>query len=166
MHAPDRNISRRDFIKSVSILIGSLIGMAISVPAIAFLVSPAVGKVEDDAWIELGPLDKYEPGVPTLREFTRTSVNGWERSAIPYGAFVVRGDAANARVFSNVCTHLGCRVSWHADVQHYISPCHDGHFDLSGGNISGPPPRPLDEYATKVEQGKLFILLPPFKRAA
>jgi hypothetical protein len=33
-----------------------------------------------------------------------------------------------------------------------------------GKNISGPPPRPLDEFATRIENGNLFVALPPFKR--
>ena len=52
-------------------------------------------------------------------------------------------------VFSNVCTHLGCRVNWEADKNEYVCPCHDGHFGLDGKVVSGPPPRPLDVYQTK-----------------
>jgi len=33
--------------------------------------------------------------------------------------------------FSDICTHLGCRVNWHPEVQNYVSPCHDGHFEVS-----------------------------------
>jgi Rieske Fe-S protein len=55
-------------------------------------------------------------------------------------------------------------VSWHADLHHYINPRHDGHFDIVGKNISSPSQRPLDEFVTKVENGNLFVLLPPFKR--
>jgi Rieske Fe-S protein len=60
-------------------------------------------------------------------------------------------------VFSNVCTHLSCRVNWHNDKQQYICPCHDGRFGIDGQIVSGPPPRPLDVYATKVENGVLSI---------
>jgi hypothetical protein len=27
-------------------------------------------------------------------------------------------------------THLGCHVTWHPDIQRYISPCHNGHLDI------------------------------------
>ena len=64
----------------------------------------------------------------------------------------------------SICTHLGCRVTWHADQEHYISPCHDGHFYILGNVISGPPPLPLDEFVTKIEGGELFVQLPPIKR--
>ena len=38
------------------------------------------------------------------------------------------------------------------------------HFDILGNVISGPPPRPLDEFVTKIEGGELFVQLPPIKR--
>ena len=161
-HKPD--ISRRDFIKTVTGLVGVVISIGIGLPSIFYLLSPSLKKTEDNTTVDLGPLEKYPLGIPTLFEFTRTKVNGWERTGLSYGVFVLRQTGKDVRVFSDICTHLACRVSWHPDVQHYISPCHDGHFDISGSNISGPPPRPLDEFVTKIENGNLFIAIPPFKR--
>jgi Rieske Fe-S protein len=157
-------VSRRDFIKGTTYLIGGLMGAVIAAPAIAFLLSPALAKQQDSAWVDLGRLERYPLGQPTLFEFTRTQVNGWERTGMSYGVFVVRMDAAKARVFSNICTHLACRVNWHPEVRHFVSPCHDGHFDMLGRNISGPPPRPLDEFITRIEGGRLHIQFPAFQR--
>ena len=159
-------LSRRDFIKANVVAIGSLIGALIGLPSVAYLLSPSLKAQENTDSINLGPLENYPVGVPTRFDFTLTKVNGWERTSVNYGLFVVRKNETEVRVFSDICTHLGCRVSWHPDVQHYISPCHDGHFDIMGKNISGPPPRPLDEFVTKIENGDLFVALPPFKRTA
>lgn len=158
------DLSRRDFIKATTGIVGSLIGAAMGIPAIATLISPALEKNQASAWIDLGKLDQYPIGIPRLFQFTRTKVNGWERTGMSYGVFVVRPDEKTVRVFSNICTHLGCHVNWHPNLQHYVSPCHDGHFDILGKNVSGPPPRPLDEFTTKIEAGNLFIQLPAFKR--
>jgi menaquinol-cytochrome c reductase iron-sulfur subunit len=163
-HTP--GISRRDFIKATAAFVGSLIGLGIGLPSIAYLLSPSLRKAENDSIIDAGPLENYPIEVPTRFDFTRTKVNGWERTAVNYGLYVLRKNKGEVRVFSDICTHLACRVSWHPDIQHYISPCHDGHFDIVGNNISGPPPRPLDEFITKIEDGNLFVLLPPFKRFA
>ena len=166
MSASSKNqLSRRDFIKVALAGIGGLIGALVGLPSVAYLLSPAwQAGAEDEAVISLGALENYPIGIPTRFDFTRTRVNGWERTAVSYGLYVVRKSESDVRVFSDICTHLGCRVTWHPDVQHYISPCHDGHFDLLGKNISGPPPRPLDEFVTKVENGNLIATLPPFKR--
>lgn len=165
-NSKDKNLSRRDFIKATTVLVGGFISAVVGIPAIAYLISPSLRKSEEDAWINLGAINDYPLGIPKLFQFARTSVNGWERTGMSYGVFVVRQDEKNVRVFSNICTHLGCHVNWHSDVQHYISPCHDGHFDILGKNISGPPPRPLDEFVTKIEEGNLFIQLPAFKRTS
>ena len=162
----DKELSRRDFIKGTAATIGGLIGAVIALPTIAYLLSPALRAEEDTDSIDLGPLENYPVGMPTRFDTVRTKVNGWERTATTYGLFVLRTNDTDVRVFSDICTHLGCRVSWHADQQHYISPCHDGHFDIVGNVVSGPPPRPLDEYITKIENGNLFAQLPPVKRTS
>lgn len=165
MSTPDKNqLTRRDFIKGAAVAIGGLIGALIGIPSIVYLLSPSLRTEEDTDSIALGPLENYPIGVPTRFEFTRTKVNGWERTGTNYGLYVVRKNENEVRVFSDICTHLACRVSWHPDFQHYISPCHNGHFDIMGKNISGPPPRPLDEFVTKIENGNLFVQLPAFKR--
>ncbi len=168
MSDPGRNhLSRRDFIKATLAAIGGTIGALVGIPSVAYLLSPANrAGAEDGATIPLGRLDDYPIGIPTRFDFTRTKVNGWERTAVNYGLYVVRQSESDARVFSDICTHLGCRVTWHPDIKNYVSPCHDGHFDILGKNISGPPPRPLDEFIAKIENGNLFVVLPPFKRPA
>ena len=106
-----QNLSRRDFIKATTALIGGLIGVGIGLPSIAYLLSPSLRKTEDGSVMDLGPLDKYPLGIPTFFEFTRTKVNGWERTGLSYGVFVLRQTEKDVRVFSDICTHLACRVS-------------------------------------------------------
>jgi len=50
------------------------------------------------------------------------------------------------KAFSAICTHLDCTVQYRQDLKHIWCACHNGHYDLNGKNIAGPPPRPLDEY--------------------
>jgi Rieske Fe-S protein len=158
-------VSRSDFVKIVTVFIGTLIGTVIGIPAIGYLISPGLRVKETEAWVPLGPLNNYPIGEPKLFNFTRSQINGWEKTVTSYGVFVIRKDENQIRVLSNICTHLGCRVSWHADLQHYVSPCHNGHFDIVGNVVSGPPPRPLDEFTKKIENDNLYILYPPFRRS-
>jgi menaquinol-cytochrome c reductase iron-sulfur subunit len=151
------HINRRDFIKLTTATVGTFIGAAIGLPAIVYLIDPALKATKSDAWIPLGKLDTFETGEPTLVSFTRSKVNGWEKTVDSYGVFVLRKSETEVLAFSNKCTHLSCRVNWNQDQQQYICPCHDAHFDVNGKIISGPPPRPLDTYETKVEDGTLSI---------
>jgi menaquinol-cytochrome c reductase iron-sulfur subunit len=151
------NISRNDFVKGVVGLIGGVIGLVVGVPAIGFVLAPSLRKSTAEAWIPLGPLENYPVGVPTLASFTRSKVNGWEKSINSYGVYVYRKSESETMVLSNACTHLSCRVNWTEAAQEYVCPCHDAKFNIEGQVVSGPPPRPLDVYENRVENGNLFI---------
>jgi len=151
------NVDRRDFVKIVVAFLGTIMGAVVGLPAIGYLISPATKVQQKEAWIPLGPLENYPVGTPTLFNFTRTRVNGWEKTVNSFGAYVVRSSENDLKVYSNMCTHLSCRVSWEGEAQEYICPCHDAHFSFDGQVVSGPPPKPLDEYETRIEEGNLFI---------
>ncbi len=59
--------------------------------------------------------------------------------------------------YSRICTNLGCLVSWDNANDQFRCPCHNGVFDRNGKNISGPPPRPLDQYEV-VKRGKSIYI--------
>jgi cytochrome b6-f complex iron-sulfur subunit len=59
--------------------------------------------------------------------------------------------------FSKVCTHLGCLVNFDKEKLLFICPCHAGTFDLEGNVVSGPPPKPLEKFAVRVEGDNLVI---------
>ena len=58
---------------------------------------------------------------------------------------------------SRVCTHLGCLVDYQKDKKRLLCPCHAGIYDLSGSVISGPPPKPLQQFPLKVEGDSIII---------
>jgi cytochrome b6-f complex iron-sulfur subunit len=55
------------------------------------------------------------------------------------------------KAFSAVCTHLNCTVQYRDDLRQIWCACHNGLYDLEGRNVSGPPPRPLEEFAVNVQ---------------
>jgi menaquinol-cytochrome c reductase iron-sulfur subunit len=154
------HINRRDFIKLATAAVGTFIGAAIGLPAIAYLVDPALKAVKSDAWVPLGKLETFEVGKPTLASFTRSKVNGWEKTVTSYGVFVIKKSETDFLVLSNKCTHLGCSVGWKEDRQEFVCPCHDAQFGLDGSVLGGPPPRPLDSFSgdrLKIENGILLF---------
>jgi len=70
---------------------------------------------------------------------------------------VVRTTTGELRAFSAACTHLGCIVQHRADIGHIWCACHNGHFDLNGINIEGPPPRPLEAYEVNVRGDQIVV---------
>jgi cytochrome b6-f complex iron-sulfur subunit len=57
---------------------------------------------------------------------------------------------------SAVCTHLGCTVQYRSDLREVWCPCHDGKYTVDGKNISGPPPRPLEEFDVVLEGNNIY----------
>ena len=72
-------------------------------------------------------------------------------------AILVRTPAGELRAFSAVCTHLNCTVQYRADLGHIWCACHNGHFDLGGKNIAGPPPRPLEPFVVNMRANQIVV---------
>jgi Rieske Fe-S protein len=72
-------------------------------------------------------------------------------------AILINTAAAELRAFTAVCTHLACIVQYRSDISHIWCACHNGHFDLNGKNIEGPPPKPLEEYAVNVRGDQIVV---------
>ena len=148
--------SRRDLMKAAIVSIGGLIGASIGLPAIAYIVGPALKQAADN-WIRLGTTSKVELNEPTLFKATVETQTGWIDTQEEVSAYVLTENGNDFVAISNICTHLGCRVRWIAEEGKFFCPCHNGVFARDGSVISGPPPRPLDRYETKVEDGALYI---------
>jgi cytochrome b6-f complex iron-sulfur subunit len=70
---------------------------------------------------------------------------------------ILRTPSGELRAFSAVCTHLGCIVQFRKDLEQIWCACHNGHYDLNGLNISGPPPRPLPKYVVNVRGDQIVV---------
>lgn len=155
--AKSPHISRSEFVKITIGALGAIMGVVIGLPAIGYLLSPALKISKSEAWVSAGPLENYPIGLPTLFSFTRSKINGWEKTVSSYGVYIYRETNDLVKAYSNICTHLACRVNWIEDEEIFFCPCHDGGFNIDGEVVAGPPPRPLFEYETKVEDDTLFI---------
>lgn len=61
------------------------------------------------------------------------------------------------RALSAVCTHLSCTVQYRNDLRQVWCACHNGLYDLTGRNISGPPPRPLEAYTVHLRGDEIVV---------
>jgi menaquinol-cytochrome c reductase iron-sulfur subunit len=158
MMSDDKRINRRDFM-SISIwAIGGLIGVVLTIPAIAYIVGPATQRKREEEWIRLGSTSKVEIGTPTLFKTKYQQQTGWVINEEELTVYVLTDNGRDYVALSNICTHLGCRVRWIDDQEVFLCPCHNALFAKNGLVISGPPPRPLEHYPVKVEDDQLYVL--------
>jgi Rieske Fe-S protein len=156
------HVSRRDFIKAVTAIVGGAIGAIVGLPSIGYLLAPALREDKSNKPITVGNLKDIPVGKPYPFSFTLTKVNGWERTASNYGGFILRKseDPKDIVILSSRCTHLSCRVNWHEEANAFICPCHDAKFSPEGKVLSGPPPAPLGHFDFQVAEDGTVTIIP------
>ncbi|HET9916556.1 MAG TPA: Rieske (2Fe-2S) protein [Candidatus Binatia bacterium] len=70
---------------------------------------------------------------------------------------LVKDTNGELKAFSAVCTHLACIVQYRPDINHIWCACHNGHFDLNGRNVEGPPPKPLEQFVVNVRAEQIVV---------
>lgn len=155
---PDKAVNRRAFLSSVTVAIGAIITAGLGIPAVAYIVGPALQRTQEEEWIPIGSTSKVELGTPTLFKAKVERQTGWITDEDEITVYLLTEDGRDYVAMSNICTHLGCRVRWIDDQGQFFCPCHNAIFGKDGSVVEGPPPRALDQFEVKVEDETIYIL--------
>ena len=155
----EEGVDRRKFLARGTLSIGVVLAAGWTVPAAAYVFGPARKSDTTEEWVSLGAANKVPVGEPTLFKTTVVRATGWVTSEEEIAVYVLTEDGRTYTGLSNVCTHLGCRVRWVDDSDGFFCPCHNAVFSKDGSVATGPPPRALDAFELKVEDGQLFVKL-------
>jgi Rieske Fe-S protein len=138
------NKSKRDFLQWV--LAGGATAFlgAVLYPVFAYLIPPKQAEVEVSS-VKAGKLSEMEKESGKIIKFGTKPV------------ILIRTANDEVRAFSATCTHLDCTVQFRKDFGMIWCACHNGKYDLNGRNISGPPPRPLDEFRVVIQGDEILI---------
>ena len=145
-------MTRRDFHRYGSIVLGGLVKLALAVPAVAFLASPLRKKNKgsgEDAFETLTSLSQLAVGVPRSFAIIRDRTDAWVKyPSEPAGSVWLIRQPAGAKpevvAFTAECPHLGCAVNLSGDGKTFLCPCHTSSFDLEGKPQNIVPPRSMD----------------------
>jgi menaquinol-cytochrome c reductase iron-sulfur subunit len=153
----ESEITRRTFLNRIIIGIGVLMtGAFVGIGTIYF--SSPLWKKKEESWIDLGPAKNFKTGEPAKVDFTIRTRDAWTTIEKRSSAWIVTANQVNFIAYDPKCTHLGCPYHWSGEKQQFVCPCHAALFAMDGTVISGPAPRSLDRYATKVVGGHLYLL--------
>lgn len=143
----DDKSTRRGFLEMI--LGGSMLATlaAIFYPVYKFIVPPAAGEA-DLSQLKL--------------EFTRADIEADPKKAkyFKYGrdlGIIFSNEQGELVALTAMCTHLDCTVQHRPDLGIIWCSCHNGRYDLNGGNISGPPPRPLERFVVNETEDVIFV---------
>ena len=126
-------------------------------------VVATLGSIIYPAFRFITPPPSREANVSQLKlPFKRADIEADPKKAKTFkfgrtmGIIVVTG-AGELRAMAASCTHLDCTVQHRPDLGIIWCACHNGRYDLDGNNISGPPPRPLEQYVVNEIGEDIFV---------
>lgn len=139
--------TRRSFLNYV--LGGSALATlgAIVYPAFRFITPPPSGEANvSQLKLPFSREDIFaEPNKAKTFKFGRTM------------GIIVMTETGELKAMAATCTHLDCTVQHRPDLGIIWCACHNGRYDLDGNNLSGPPPRPLEQYVINEVDADIFV---------
>lgn len=118
--------------------------VSIFYPIFSFLIPPKTAEPKVNS-VKAGMSAEFPANSYKIIKFGRTPV------------ILIKTEDNQYKAFSATCTHLECIVQYKNDTKQIWCACHNGIYDLSGRNVSGPPPRPLDVYDVKIIKEEIII---------
>jgi menaquinol-cytochrome c reductase iron-sulfur subunit len=152
--------SRRKFLSRISLGLSALAGAVVSVPIVAYLLSPLI-RPAPQVWRDLGPVDQYRIGDTVEVAYEDPASLPWAGQTALTALWLRRTGDREFTAFALNCTHLGCPVNWRADAELFLCPCHGGVYYADGTVAGGPPPLPLSQYNLRIENDHVQVLTQP-----
>lgn len=152
------NSTRRGALAWLSALLATLGAAAAGVPIVGYLLGPLF-RLPPDQWVDLGAIDEFPVGQTRLVDLLNPLRRPWDGDAGKLAVYARREEGDAITVFAVNCTHLGCPVSWFPQSGLFLCPCHGGVYYANGERASGPPPRGLYRYDSRITDGKLQVRL-------
>ncbi len=149
-------VTRRRFMTVTANGAGAVATAAFVLPALGFAIGP-IFKRNGLSWQPIGTTDQftetnYIPVIITLQPEIGDA--GKSTAYVRKKDPAIDTDPADRDspyiAISDRCVHLGCPVRWVPASERFLCPCHGGVYDLLGRRVSGPPPRPLDRFYTRL----------------
>ncbi len=150
-------VSRRWLLLKMGALFNAVVGVAVAVPVVKYLLSPVKSDDAYKSWVPLGAVDTFPVGETRLAKFTNPVSRTWDGETDRVACWVRRITEKEFQVFAINCAHLGCPVRWFPQSGLFMCPCHGGAYYADGTRASGPPERGLFTYDNKIVDGALQI---------
>jgi menaquinol-cytochrome c reductase iron-sulfur subunit len=163
--AEDPIVSRRQFLSRLSLTLSGLAAAVVSVPIIAYLLSPLLQPTPDE-WRDVGAVTDFQIGSTVEVAYDDPSPLPWAGQTARTAVWLRRNADRNFTAFGINCSHLGCPVNWRPDAELFLCPCHGGVYYADGTVAGGPPPRPLTRLAIRiVETDRVQVMTRPLQQS-
>jgi Rieske Fe-S protein len=158
-------MTRGRFLAWVGGIAAGTVAAVLAVVGLPPIVAPMFRKL-DVGWTPVGKVGSTGAGEPDLSQagtvvsssYTRTVKDAFlppTKQKTPI--FIVCEGGDQFMVFDARCTHLGCPLSYSSESHQFLCACHGAVYNSRGEVTDGPPPRPLDRYEWRLENGVLYV---------
>jgi Rieske Fe-S protein len=148
--------ARRKFLVGVIGTVQAAIAGTLAFVLGGAIAAPSLGS-RRERWVPAGSLADLIDDEPVPVAIRTVAEDGYAQVVERRVVFLVKRGESEVTAISSTCTHLGCRVSWHADTQEIRCPCHGGVFDITGAVKAGPPPAPLARLPVRVADDRVLV---------
>ena len=145
---PAGGVSRQVFLRAALGGVGAVYAAGLAYPVYRYVASPVERAARESAVTEVTLKDaqKLAPGSALMFKFGSKP------------SLLIHHEDGSWTALTAVCTHLGCTVHYEEDKKRIHCACHGGVYDpKTGGNVSGPPPKPLRRYEVKVMDAAVIV---------
>ena len=165
--APESGMSRRGAIGWILGAGSAVIGVLLAIPLVRMAFYPLFANSGANAWTDAGAMSGYDSlQTPARRLIQIETTDGWQRSLSKKVVYVTKAPNGKVRVLSAVRPHLGCEISWNAEKDEFLCPCHGSIFSPDGARIAGPTPRAMDSLPARIANGRLMVRYEYFSNLA
>jgi Rieske Fe-S protein len=113
-------------------------------PVIKFVMPPAIPEAVVNE-LAAGKVQDLKPHSAKIVKFGSRPV------------LLIRVNETEWKALSAICSHLNCTVQFQEPRQQIWCACHNGFYDLNGRVVSGPPPRPLEEFVVRLRGDEVIV---------
>jgi|SRR5579862_6471237 len=113
-------------------------------PVTKFMMPPNVPEAAVNE-VVAGKIQMLKPNAAAIVKFGNKPV------------LLIRASETEWKALTAVCTHLNCTVQYQENTHQIWCACHNGYYDLNGKVLSGPPPKPLDEFVVRIRGDEVVI---------
>lgn len=157
-------INRRSFFAALLSIGTAGMGAMLAVPVLRYVLYPLYAKTSKNVWTAVGAIEEFSSiSTPVKKPLDLKQIDGWREVDSSQSVYVTKAANGKLEVFSSICPHLGCSVSWRKGHDDFLCPCHGSIFKADGKHVSGPSPRGLDTLPHKVVDGKLMVKFEYFR---
>ncbi len=152
-------LNRRQFLSRISLALSALAGAVVSVPILAYLLSPLIHEAPEQ-WRDVGLVENFQIGDTVEVAYEDPSPLPWAGQTARTAVWLRRSTDTDFSAFSINCTHLGCPVNWLQASELFLCPCHGGVYNADGTVAGGPPPHALSSVPVRITDDQRVQVLP------